>query len=444
MRILILTPEFEGAGGGIITYYRALLRALIREGAYVHVIEGSGFNAEQDRQRREIDGVIVERLEAARLSVCLKRFSAYAAMPTLRLHLAAAWAMWEQVGFGEGFDIVEACDWGLSFVPPAIESSLPLVVQAHGSIGQIADHDPIAGQASDETLARLIERSVLSAAGTLQTSTAANAAFWRDETGRDVSILLPAWEGRSSYEPSELCERGLVVGRLQRWKGPATVCEALRQLGQEAPKIDWYGRDTLWGSRKTATSQHLREVYSDVWNQNFNYRNQVEPSEIVRLQSQALFNLVPSTWDVFNFTVVEAMASARPTIVSTGAGASELIADGVNGYLFPSNDAKALAGTIARVRNEDPAKLAAVGREARKTVREKLNPESVARARLAAYGEVIAKFKSYRHEPITGWLASACSPSGGSKDDLSFLESVPLSGVLQNGAMRVLRKLGLQ
>jgi hypothetical protein len=46
-------------------------------------------------------------------------------------------------------------------VPPAIEAKRPLVVQCHGSIGQIADHDPIAGKATENLLVRLIERDVL-------------------------------------------------------------------------------------------------------------------------------------------------------------------------------------------------------------------------------------------------------------------------------------------
>ncbi len=58
----------------------------------------------------------------------------------------------------------------------------------------------------------------------------------------------------------------------------------------------------------------------------------VEPQQpfeqTARLQAQAAFMVVPSLWDTFNFTCVEAMWSGRPVICSRGAGASELIEDG--------------------------------------------------------------------------------------------------------------------
>ncbi len=74
MRVLILTPEFEGAGGGIATCYRALAPALRAAGAEVHVIEGSGFHADADRRQREIDGVTLQTLERSRLQKWAKRF----------------------------------------------------------------------------------------------------------------------------------------------------------------------------------------------------------------------------------------------------------------------------------------------------------------------------------------------------------------------------------
>jgi hypothetical protein len=148
MRLLILTPEFDGHGGGIITFYRALAPALRANGVELRVIEGSAYHASVDRASRLEEGICVETLESARLARWQARLPAFDAVPGLRRHLAAAWAMWEQADYGEGCDIVEACDWGLLFVPPAIQAARPLVVQCHGSVGQIAVHDPIAGAVS--------------------------------------------------------------------------------------------------------------------------------------------------------------------------------------------------------------------------------------------------------------------------------------------------------
>src|SRR4051794_8404358 len=119
MRLLILTPEFDGRGGGIITFYRELAPALSAKGVQVRVIEGSAIHTAADRTNRFREGICVETLELDRLARWKAQLPAFAGAAGLRAHLAAAWAMWEQADYGRGCDIVEACDWGLLFVPPA-------------------------------------------------------------------------------------------------------------------------------------------------------------------------------------------------------------------------------------------------------------------------------------------------------------------------------------
>src|SRR5947199_2586099 len=158
MRLLILAPEYDGSGGGIMTFYQALIPALQAVGVEIHVIEGSAFHAAEDKSLRSENGVRVETLELKRLHRWHDKFRHFSALPGLRRHLAAAWAVWEQARFGEDADIVEACDWGLLCVPPALDRTRPLLVQCHGSIAQIAQHDPIAGEESQSALVRLLER----------------------------------------------------------------------------------------------------------------------------------------------------------------------------------------------------------------------------------------------------------------------------------------------
>src|SRR5580704_14391617 len=115
MRLLILTPEHDGSGGGIMTFYRSLMPALQAQGVVVRVIEGSSCHAAEDKSIRFRNGASVETLEVSRIRQWHARLGQFAATPGLRRHLAAAWGMWEQAGFGEDADIIEACDWGLLF-----------------------------------------------------------------------------------------------------------------------------------------------------------------------------------------------------------------------------------------------------------------------------------------------------------------------------------------
>ena len=113
--------------------------------------------------------------------------------------------------------------------------------------------------------------------------------------------------------------------------------------------MEWVGRDTVWeDARKFDRRAYLAPNIPIFGAKNCSSRSYAArggPPATIR----ALFNLVPSLWDVFNFTAIEAMASGRPTIVSDGAGASELIEDGANGFVFRSGDANALATAIERL-----------------------------------------------------------------------------------------------
>lgn len=424
-----------------MTFYRTLVPFYRSQGIDVSVIEGSASWAAEHSNPAEIEGVHVEVLERARLDAWYARFDQYAALPLLRRHLAAAWAMWEQADFGRDFDVVEACDWGLLFVPPAIEASRPLVVQCHGSVGQISVHDPVEGEESCSITLHLLERACIGAAQHIQTLSRANAAFWSAETGREVSAIPPAWIGRSLPDSHPSSGRGLVIGRVQRWKGPQILCEALKRLGDRAPMVDWVGRDTVWGAQQSSSAAHLSAAYPEIWGRKVIQHPQVTSAEVAARQQAALFNLVPSTWDVFNFTAVEAMASGRPTIVSTGAGASDLIEDGVNGFLFPSGDAEALASVLDRILTESAEKLTEIGRAAQETVRSALNPEKIAKQRIAAYRAAIHDFAQRPRVPLSGWLGDICRPAQSSSNEMAFLEGFPLRQIVKHAAQRTSRRI---
>jgi len=219
------------------------------------------------------------------------------------------------------------------------------------------------------------------------------------------------------------------------------LCEALRRLGCSAPCVDWVGRDTAWGARDGSAAKHLAQIYPDVWQTKFVHCAPISPAEVARRQARALFNIVPSTWDVFNFTVVEAMVSGRPAVVSTGAGASELIEDGVNGYLFINESADALAGAIERVLSESRIRLAEIGREGRNTIRAALDPKTIAAQRLAAYRAAIGAFQARPPSPVGGWLGAVCRPSETVGNDMTFLENLPLRALAKHVAGRIVGKV---
>jgi glycosyltransferase involved in cell wall biosynthesis len=441
VRITIFTPEYRGFGGGIMSYYRHLAPALARAGCTVRVIEGSAQFTGEKRDRDLVDGVAVETLELARLRRWEARFSKLKQVPVLRSALAASYAMGEQAAEVSDFEIIEAADFGLLCVAPVLASMIPCVLQLHGSSGQIGVHDSLQGRELDAILALAIETEVLSLAGEVQTYSEANAAYWTRQADRKVCCFLPAWAPAAPSFHSGISNRLAVFGRVQRWKGPQILCEALRRLGSSAPHGDWYGRDMPREKPDRSTSLWLSETFPDIWGQKLHHHPPVSPEEVRMIQASALLNVVPSTWDVFNFTVVEAMASGRPVICSNGAGASELIADGATGFIYEGSDPSELAAAIDRALSLPPERLAAIGKAARAHVTDILDPDRIAKERIQAY-EAICKRVPVAAVP-PDWLQQLCKEqeTGGGKGELEFLDDHPLRDISAHAARRIWKKV---
>ncbi|MBC7624907.1 MAG: glycosyltransferase family 4 protein [Aeromicrobium sp.] len=445
MKLLFLLPEYvNNAGGGIITFYRHFLPLLAAQGHQVRVIVGSGVYAEANASPVVIDGVSVETLTHSCLLKYHAKFARYAAMPGLRRHLAAAWAMWDQAGRGDGFDVVEATDWGLLFIPWVVEQQPPCVVQLHGSIGQVDFHDPVRGEEVQGNLLRMLERSAISKSALVQAYGEGNAKFWRAQMTHDVTRIWPAWRPLPLSASGPRSTRGLVVGRIQRWKGPHVLCEALGLLGAHAPSIDWLGRDMAYESRATTMGEHLKQVWPAIWGRLLTPLAQVAAAHAAQLQAQAAFVVVPSLWDTFNFTCVEAMGAATPVICSTGAGACELIIDGENGFTFKNGDPQSLANALERMLNLSEHARREIGTAGQRTVLHALDPVVICQERLQAYQTVASQTPLRAALCSDDWLRLASIPSEKTTESLDFLDQFPLKALIKHTARRVLHKVGVQ
>jgi glycosyltransferase involved in cell wall biosynthesis len=437
MNLLFVIPEYPPhSGGGIITFYKNLLPELVRQGHRVHAVVGSAFTSLLPPY--EDEGVTVEFLDHAKVDSNLSLFGRFSAVPELQRHLSAAWTAFEQADHGAGFDVVETTDWGLLFVPWVVQlDTPPVVVQLHGSVGQIDYHDPKAGNELLGILARLIESDVLALSDALQSYSRNNATFWSQATGNTTEYIPPAWISSLANQDYERENRGLVVARIQLWKGPIVLCEALRLLGDFAPDMEWAGRD--FDYMGSSMSEYLAAQYPDVWQTKIKTIGPQAALKIAELQSRADFVIVPSTWDVFNFTCIEAMGHGQIVICSDQAGASSLIQDGVNGLTFAGNNSASLAHTLERFLNLTDLEKTEMRAAAKQTVISELSPPRVAAERLKRYRDMPKNGKSV--EGISEWLIDSVSPNSKSPNGSAFLDRLPLKELTRHVSQRALRKL---
>jgi glycosyltransferase involved in cell wall biosynthesis len=82
------------------------------------------------------------------------------------------------------------------------------------------------------------------------------------------------------------------------------------------------------------------------WNGTFRHIASVPKIELARYYSSSSVLVLPSLEEAFGLVVLEAMACGVPVIVSSEVGASEVIADGVEGFVVPDRDVGALRERI--------------------------------------------------------------------------------------------------
>lgn len=445
MNILFVLPEFPPQyGGGVATYYNALIPAVAAQGHDVDVLVGSAYTS--DHAAREEARYSVEFLDVDQRERAVEAFTAYEALPPLRRTLGAAWALFQQADGGERYDVVETTDFGLLFLPwVTAESSPPVLVHLHASNGQVDAREPKEGGALQGHFTRLLEMRGLARAGELQTHSHENVRAWSRRLGRDVGYFPPPLPAPPdpTLDPTEDEDEseGFVAGRIQYWKGPTVLCEAQAQLGSSAPQIDWAGRDTDYRAVGRSMSGYLRDTYSEVWGESVRVLGEIPPEDVVRRQQAAQFVVVPSIWDVFNYTAVEAMREETVLICSDGAGASDIIEDGENGFVVPAEDSGALAEAIKTVRRLSGEERRKIGRAGRKTIEQKLAPQRVARHRERIYKDMEGGSNLGGGEM---WLSEAVRPEGKfevSSPPLALLDRVPLREIGRYVLRRMWKKV---
>ncbi len=432
MRVLIVTPEYPPEhGGGIATYYRELTRGLQKLGHEVSVFKGSAY--QHGGAAYKFEEVEVSVLETARYEKWKAKLSQFKTFTELHGQLAASFAIHEQAAEGVGFDAVEVTDWGMLFIPWLMSGKVKTLVQLHGSYGQIASHEPVGGREMEGTMALLLERAGLGLAPLLSSYSQSNVSWWELVLGRPVEYVPPPLG--NEFGGTVVQRSGwITLGRMQQWKGPQIACAAWARMGAMAPVLKWFGRDTAHGATGASTSRWLSRTYPEVWERSICPYSALPPSGVVEELSKCRAVVIPSEWDVFNLVTAEAMACGCVVLVSSGAGSSDLIEHGRNGFLFPAGDDEALSELVLRVDRMSAEECRSIGIAAAQTITDNLDPKVIAARKIELYA---AARPTSLLPP--DWLSHALLKETSAAP--SFLSGVSWFTLVKHLAGRVLQKL---
>jgi glycosyltransferase involved in cell wall biosynthesis len=176
---------------------------------------------------------------------------------------------------------------------------------------------------------------------------------------------------RASRGPDERRLRVVQVANLHRWKGHATIIDAVSLAAPEGLHVTatFFGRE-----QDAAFARELRRRAERLGvDDRVEFRGFV-PDAAARLGDfDAL--VLASDSEPFGLAILEGMRAGIPVVASAAGGALEIIDDGESGLLFEPGNARALANCWRRLVDE-PGLGEALARGARTALAQRFSPQA--------------------------------------------------------------------
>jgi glycogen synthase len=221
----------------------------------------------------------------------------------------------------------------------------------------------------------------------------------------DISLIpypAPDIDSRPStrVQPGHL----VYVGRLEIRKGILPLLKACHRLwsaGQDF-RLTLIGGDCSIMPLDTAVSAFMEKRYGR-WLQSghLQWLGQLEHAVVLEQMHQAWAVLVPSLWDNFPNTCIEAMGAGQVVMGSSAGGQAEMIGeDGVNGFIFDWQVPGDFDRKLGAILNLDPAERLGMAQRAQARIRALCDPETVLSRRVQHFQEIIDGYAPRRLFPV--------------------------------------------
>lgn len=276
-----------------------------------------------------------------------------------------------------GTDVIHANGWLGS---PFLGRGVPVVVTVHHLV-----HDPAYAPYRSATQAlyhnwhiRWRETRTLRESDAVTAISTYVAGTVRDFCGRDDVAAIPNWVDTVRYAPDPSQDnnrvrpfRLLMVGNHSRRKGFDLLPEFASELGA--------GFELRCTGGLRAEGDAVPGV---------KMLGRLTEAELIHEYQQCDAVLSLSRYEGFGYTALEGMACAKPFIGFRTSGLTEVVKDGVTGFLEPVDDVLALAGRCRSLSNNNSL-LQAMGVSGRERAIAKFSEAPAIHAYIATYREAI-------------------------------------------------------
>jgi glycogen synthase len=437
---LFLCREYPPAAyppGGIGTYVRHIADLLASHGDTVHVIAHRWDGAPLVREERMDGRLIVHRVAlndepggaraTDRLVQGVPDGLLTSSCPAQSFSWQAAFVA-EQLVADEGIDVIEAQEWeaplyyfqlrrALRLGPPRqppcvvhLHSPSEQIFTANGWDKTITDYAPIAAM---EAYCIAAADAVLAPSRYVADQAIARYAI----DARDVHVIpyplgeaLPVRRAPEAWSRDTICH----VGRLEPRKGVIEWAEAVAMVSAEHAglRADFVGGDTPLHATGGQGVRHamLDRVPRDA-RARFTFHGTRDRAGVGEILGTAFAAVVPSRWENFPYSCIEAMASGLPVVASPHGGMCELIVDGESGWIAADGSPKGLADALRRALATPAATREQMGAVAAATVRRVCDSSAIVARHLHLKGALTAAGASRSAQLPVRTLRDASAPA---------------------------------
>lgn len=224
-----------------------------------------------------------------------------------------------------------------------------------------------------------LERFCLQHASFINSPSQSLADLIERKIKRKIHNIIPYPVPRPLSKATERREKhlGLYIGKLQEKKGVFTLLKAIPIVLGRYPKMQFLlvGPDTLHhgiSTRKKMKEEiHLLKLMDHV-----EIADTRSKDKVLHLYRKATIVVVPSLWENFPYTCLEALSCGSTVVASNVGGIPEIIESGKNGFLIAPGNHNELAAKIINLL-EEPKLRKKFQAQAKKTIRTKFSVKKI-------------------------------------------------------------------
>lgn len=367
--------------GGIETYVYNLAHGLADLGHQVVILAET-----KNKSSIDMDGKIkIYRILTTEKSFFERRFKTM----TYRLELAKAL---RKIVAEEKIDIIEAPDnSALTFFYSS--KNAPLVIRLHTPLFFFRKLNNYPPNNYKTKLIEWMEKRMIKKADGLSSPSKMLAEIVSHTVGIDADKIeiIPNLINLSLFKPAiQKTNKPIVlyVGRLEKIKGTDILIEAIHKVDDQALNAEF----VLIGDSTPEFKQNIIEQIKKYHLENkVKLLGKIDYADLPVYYQKAAIFVIPSRWDNFPGSCLEAEASGLPIIASAVGGLKEqLVQEGKNGFLVPSGNANELANKISLLLNDSRLRQE-MGQESLKIVKNNYQPFQVAKKMITFYRQIIKK-----------------------------------------------------